>query len=459
MTQLLHGERSRCAGWRDAIGLNLSVNVNRNLQLARHLAIWFAMALASSLPAQSQTYSVIHEFTGGADGGQPAAGPTFDKSGNLYGTSFYGGTSYGLVYKASRQGSASSSISWALDPIYSFNNAEGGAYPDYGSITLAPDGSLFGAASTGGLGAGGVIFNLKSQPPCSNGECRWTNSIVHPFGGGSDGIDPTSSVVFDAAGNFYGTTFHGGSSGNGTVYNGVRSGETWTVSVIYNFAGDSDGGNPVAGLILDSAGNLYGTTYDGGANDSGTVFELVQSGSGWTKNTLYDFHDQEDGRNPAGGLVMDRAGDLFGTTVFGGANSGGTVFELTHSGGWSLTTLYSFAGIAGPYNDLVVDAAGNLYGTTYRDGANQAGSVFKLSLSPGNSSNGTLVNGTPSNGTVSNGSLSNGNSTFTSLHDFTGSNDGGMPTGKLSVDASGDLYGTTTSGGSHNQGVLFWIAP
>lgn len=389
------------------------------------------------IAAQSQTYTVIHNFTGGQDGGQPAAGPTLDRAGNLYGTAFSGGnqsgcaSGCGVVYKLTHHNS-----SWLVSPLYSFTGAGDGSLPDYGAVTLGPDGTPYGTTSAGGLDESGTVFNVRPHPTaCPSLICPWTETTVHQFGTGDDGYQPLGSVVFDAAGNLYGTTFLGGASGNGAVFEATRSGQNWTENVIYSFAGSSDGANPVAGLIFDSAGNLYGTTYSGGANGWGTVFELSPSGSGWTKTILYNFQNANDGRAPNGGVIFDQAGNLYGATSRGGTNSGGAVYQLSPSAGsWTPTILYSFSGVAGPYNTLTFDTNGNLYGTTYRDGADLAGSVFKLSQS-------------------------GGNWTFTDLYDFTGANDGGYPTSSVAVDANGNVYGTASSGGSSGQGVAFEITP
>jgi len=397
----------------------------------------FFLVASLSYSAQSQTYTVIHNFTGGQDGGQPAAGPTLDPAGNLYGTAFYGGGSSncaggcGVVYKLTKHNS-----SWLLNPLYSFTGGDDGAYPDYGALTFGPDGSPYGTTSSAGLDESGTVFNVKPRPSaCPSIICTWVETTVHQFGTGDDGLQPLGSVAFDTAGNMYGTTYLGGTAGMGTVFEATRSGQSWTESVIYSFAGGSDGANPVAGLTLDSAGNLYGTTYSGGANGWGTVFKLSPSGSSWTKTILYNFQNANDGRAPAGGVIFDQAGNLYGSTRFGGANSGGVVYELSPSGdNWTLTTLYSFTGVAGPYNNLTFDANGNLYGTTYRDGADLAGSVFELTQS-------------------------GGNWTFTDLYDFTGGNDGGYPTSSVAVDAHGTIYGTASSGGSSDQGVAFEITP
>ena len=303
-------------------------------------------------------------------------------------------------------------------------------------MTIGPDTTLYGTTSSGGIGESGTVFNVHARPAaCASIICPYLDTTVHQFGSGNDGFTPTSGVIFDAAGNLYGTTYRGGASGNGTVWQATRSGQNWTESVIYNFAGTSDGVNPAGTLTMDSAGNLYGTTYSGGANGWGTVFKLTNSGSGWTKTILYNFQNGNDGRAPVGGVVFDQAGNIYGGTAFGGQNGGGAVYQLVPSGGgYTINVLYGFSGVAGPYNNLTFDASGNLYGTTYRDGADLAGSVFRLTQS-------------------------GGNWTLTDLHDFTNGSDGGYPTSSVAVDAHGDVFGTASSGGSNNQGVVFEITP
>lgn len=326
-----------------------------------------AFVLASlSISAQSQTYTVLHNFTGGSDGGQPAAGPTLDHADNLYGTAFYGGdfahcaSGCGVVYKLTRHGS-----SWTLNPLYTFAGTSDGSNPYYGAVTIAADGTVYGTTSTGGISQSGTVFNLRPRPSaCASIICPWMDTTVHQFGNGNDGFTPTSGVIFDAVGNLYGTTYRGGTSGNGTVWQATRSGQNWTETVIYNFAGTSDGVNPAGALTMDSAGNLYGTTYAGGQNGWGTVFKLTHSGSGWTETSLYNFQNGNDGRAPVGGVIFDGAGNLYGAASLGGVNGGGTVYQLAFSNGnWTANTLYSFSGVAGPYNNLAIDGSGNLYGT------------------------------------------------------------------------------------------------
>jgi uncharacterized repeat protein (TIGR03803 family) len=242
-------------------------------------------------------------------------------------------------------------------------------------------------------------------------------------------------LIFDQAGNIYGTTYLGG-SGHGVVYELTRSGSGWTDQPLYTFSGP-DGSSPSNVVIFDSVGNLYGTTTKGGANGFGTVFELSPAGNGWTEKVLYSFQGNSDGSYPTSGLLLDGSGNLYGTTSNGGTGGGGTVFELTPSGGnWTYSLLYSFAGTTncGPLPGVTMDAAGNLYGTTLCDGANSDGNVFML---------------TPSGGGW----------TYSSLYDFTGGNDGKNPHSVVTIDAANNLYGTAAHGGANQSGVVWEITP
>ena len=381
------------------------------------------LLLASvSVPAQSQTYKVIHNFTyyGGAT---PYSGPVFDRFGNMYGTNNTGG-SYGSggVYRLSRHGS-----SWSYTLVYSLKGQKDGAGPAFGTLAIGPQGSLFGTTEGGGYL--GTVFEV-----CPGTDCASTESVVHSFGHGTDGIEPIGGLAFDAAGNFYGTTLLGGVLGNGTVFEGTWSGKGWMVRQIYDFgASSTDAVNAVAGVTIDAAGNLYGTTSFGGTFGVGAIYKLTPSSTGWTESILYNFQGTDDGANPVGGLILDQAGNLYGTTFDGGVNGGGTVYELSPDG--TFTTLYSFSGgYGGPYNKLALDAKGNLYGATNGEALYGFGSVFKLS--PGSSG-----------------------WTLTDLYDFANGADGGEPYGSVAVDASGNVFGTAVTGGANNQGVFFEITP
>jgi uncharacterized repeat protein (TIGR03803 family) len=398
---------------------------------------------AGSVWVEAQTFTVLHNFTGNGDGAYPYAGLTMDKAGNLYGTAYAGGvTDYGTVFKLTHKNSA-----WIFAPLYNFAGGYDGAYPNAGVI-LGPDGSLYGTTVSGGTacqlnGTGcGTVFNLRPslRAPRSTLE-PWTETVLYRFSGGRDGGLPYAEVVFDQAGNLYGTTqFGGGVGSDGVVYELMPSGGGWTQSALYIFNGGLDGAHPFASVIFDQAGNLYGTTAEGGTGGDnwGTVFQLTPSESGWTENVLYRFQDGSDGAVPWAGLIFDGAGNLYGATTQGGLGKDGTAFELTASGGtWTFSVFYSFigSGYGGPYGSLIMDSAGNLYGTTYGGGAYGHGSVFKL---------------TPSGGGW----------TETVLHDFKGgSGDGAIPYSSLVFDANGNLYGTASLGGTNNLGVVFEITP
>jgi uncharacterized repeat protein (TIGR03803 family) len=264
----------------------------------------------------------------------------------------------------------------------------------------------------------------------------WKDTVLHRFGNGQDGAQPIGGATVDADGNVFGTANLGGVNGNGAVFKVSRTGDIWNESLLYSFTGGADAVNPVAGVSLDSSGDLFGTSSFGGANGVGAVYQLVHSQEGYRESVIYSFQGLSDGQNPVGGVILDQAGNLYGTTFDGGDNGGGTVYELSPSRqGWTFTTLYSFTGgYGGPYNLLTWDASGNLYGTTNGDGAFGLGAVFKLT--PGD------------NGW-----------TMTDLHDFAGGNDGASPYGAVAVDAHGDVFGTAAVGGTANQGVAWEITP
>ncbi|MGA3351197.1 MAG: choice-of-anchor tandem repeat GloVer-containing protein [Candidatus Sulfotelmatobacter sp.] len=325
----------------------------------------FLFLASLSQPAESQTYKVIYNFTGeGDDGASPYGGPNLDPSGNLYGTTYAGGEfGAGNVYKLAPDGS-----SWKYSTLYSFTGELDGDGPGFGTLAVYND-VLFGTTEGGGYL--GVAFKVGRS------ENGWRENVVHSFGQGTDGNEPIGGVVIDKAGNVYGTTLLGGTYGNGTVYQVTQSG---VERVIYSFTGGSDAVNPGAAVTLDAEGNLYGTTSFGGAYGDGAVYKLSPAGDRWKETVLYSFRNLNDGQNPVGGLVLDKAGNLYGGTFDGGANGGGTVYELSPSGGkWKLSILYSFTGgYGGPYNKLTFDTAGNLYGATNGEGANGFGMVFKL---------------------------------------------------------------------------------
>ena len=398
-------------------------------------AIVFALTVVVTQSVQAQTYSVLHTFTGGMDGATPEAGVTLDKAGNLYGTAANGGnTGSGAVFKIAHKGSG-----WTFSPLYNFAGGNDGATPT-ARVIFGPDGTLYGTTSDAGMEQGvfGTVFNLKPSPSaCRTALCPWLETVLHRFTANNDGITPGyGDVVFDKAGNLYGTTMNGGTNDRGIVYELTPSGGSWTESILFNF-GSGLGVYPYNGVIFDNAGNLYGTTYEDedGPTVYGTVYQLTPSGSGWTENILHSFQEASDGAYPFGGVIFDQAGNLYGTTAYSGPAGAGTIFQLRPSNGtWTLTVLHSFAGSDGPFGGLTMDAAGNLYGTTYADGANLFGSVFRL---------------TPSGDGW----------TYTDIYDFTGGNDGGYPFGTVAFDANGNLYGTASTFGKNGYGVVWEITP
>jgi len=310
-----------------------------------------------------------------------------------------------------------------------------GYQPEAGLIFDAA-GNLYGTVTRGGTpGGGGTAFELT---PKAGGV--WTERVLHHFGEGYDGFFPSAGLIFDAAGNLYGTTQYGGNHSGGTVFELTpKAGGGWAEKVLYAFNDNgTDGYNPQAGLALDTSGNLYGTTFYGGAHSVGTVFELMpKTGGDWTEKILHSFNNNgKDGSNPTAGLIFDGSFvNLYGTTSQGGNNIDGTVFELTPKagGGWTEKILHSFPRKTGndgviPYAGLIFDGAGNLYGTTWEGGRFNGGTVFEL---------------TP---------IAGGRWTEKILHNFGNGMDGAELDAGLVFDLAGNLYGTTVSGGT-----LAWI--
>jgi uncharacterized repeat protein (TIGR03803 family) len=411
------------------------------------LTIAFALVLSTAPPAVGQTYTVLHTFTSKLDGGIPYAGLTMDAAGNLYGAAARGGYAgvgcflglgCGAVFKMSKKGSG-----WVFTPLYDFKGLADGSRPE-ARVVFAPDGSLYGTTLDGGKNSNcgywgcGTVYKLTPPPSaCQSAICPWTHTVIYSFHGGSDGENPFSGIVFDKAGNLYGTTSGGGASGQGTVYELTPSNGGWTESILYSFTGGADGGAPIGTPILDASGNLYGTTVQGGISFYGVVFELSPSGSGWTETVLHRFNYHVDGDTPEGGLIFDPSGNLYGTTSDGGPNNAGTVFMLTPSNGsWNLTTLYAFSGNGGtgPTDTLLRDAAGNLYGTTGGLGGSP-GFVFELKSSGG------------------------GGWTYVVLHSFHYDDGGCVPWAGVISDAGGNLYGTNTENGADFAGTVYELTP
>lgn len=426
--------------------------------LAFALAMLGVLTILAPAPAHAQTFTVIHNFLGFPDGYQPATGLSMDRAGNLYGTAPYGGDAScsgegrrlpggggtppgcGVVFRMKKAGSG-----WVESPIYIFPGAQQDYLPEYVEyVVVGPNGTLYGTTDLGGNDESGKVFNVGPAPtPPNNVLAPWIYTSVYVFpGNGDNGSNPTHAgrFVFDASGNFYGTTGYGGVPNDGVVYEVSPSGHSWTQSVLYSFNGGSDGRAPV-NVVFDDAGNLYGATAYGGNNDCdfsygcGTIFELTPSQSGWTKTILHVFQQGVDGGWP-GAIIRDAAGNLYGMAEDYGPSNGGTVWELSPSnGGWTFTVLYAFpteiVDDFGPYAPTL-DSAGNLYGITSWGGANNSGQVFKLT--PGGSG-----------------------WTFTDLHDFDSEGDYGQ--GAPVLDSSGNIYGMTEYGGPEDGGTVWEITP
>lgn len=364
---------------------NMNFTPNGRSAQSKRSSVWLSFAMAMALTAfactaDAQTFQVVHYFTGGQDGAYPGGALTTDTAGHIYSIAGSGGTgNNGTVFELKHLGSG-----WTLSPIYEFKGGNDGSSPE-GGVVFGPDGLLYGTTFFGGGSPdAGTAYVL--QPPasvCKSTLCFWSEMVLHSFGSGTDAAYPASSFVSDQAGNLYGTSEVGGANGAGTVYELTKSGSSWTENVLYSFLGPpSDGFQPDGAVIFDAAGNLYGTTVTGGTNGDGIAFKLTPANGSWNESVLYNFSSNSVGHYAEGTLVMDQVGNLYGTTWINGS-----VYELSHSSGqWNATALYTaphFGGLAA----LAMDQAGNLYGVSAvgSNGGDDSGDgfVFKLTKSNG----------------------------------------------------------------------------
>ena len=347
--------------------------------------------------------------------------------------------------------------------LHAFTGPASDGALSYANLTRDAAGNLFGSTYNGGKLNAGTIFQVDPQG---------RESIIHSFNGNPDGAYTYTSLV--RADNFYGTTNAGGAYGFGTVFKLSFAG---VETVLHNFSGGADGAYPYAGLIRDSAGNLYGTTEYGGSSNVGTVFKLDSTGK---ETVLYSFSGGSDGKYPAGGLVRDAEGNLYGTTGNGGTNGNGVVFKVDPAG--AETVLHRFTGVPDgqyPFSTLIRDANGYLYGTTTFGGASGQGAVFKVSPDgkekvlysftggadgryPGTGAlayaGGTFYGVANNGGAYGLGVVYKLDSTGkeTVLYSFTGGTDGGQPASGVVRDSAGNLYGTTSNyGGACMCGTVF----
>jgi uncharacterized repeat protein (TIGR03803 family) len=372
--------------------------------------------LAPSAHAQS-TYVTLFSFDG-TDGNSPRANVLRDPHGNIYSTTEAGGSlGEGMVFRVSATG-----VETAL---YNFGGGSAGSYPN--GIVRDNAGNLYGTCAGGGAFDDGNVFKVNQ---------RGKETVLYSFKGGADGVTPQAGLLRDSAGNLYGTTAAGGTANYGTVFKVDAAGNE---TVLHAFTGEPDGANPNSDLVEDAAGNLYGTTAYGGANGTnvggyGTVFKVDAAGNA---TVLYSFAGGTDGEVPLAGVIRDLAGNLYGTTYNGGgftncSSNCGTVFRIDAHG--RETVLHSFGSGTdgtGPRADLIFDEAGNLYGTTQKGGANQAGIAFKLDKT----GNETIL--------------------FNFGGNLGGAEAGAYPFGALARDAAGNLYGTTLGGGANGYGAVF----
>jgi hypothetical protein len=435
----------------------------KSLLLTAALIAMFASVLIfpCTALAAGPSEKVLHDFqgtSGGGDGALPAASLVADIQGNLYGTTFWGGSGQciagetnhgcGTVFEVSPP--ATHGGAWTETVLYSFRDGSDGGHP-LGSLIFDPQGNLYGtAAEGGGVVECGVVFELS--PPASKGD-PWTETVLYTFTCGTDGASPAAGMVLDEAGNLYGTTSTKGGFDYGSVFQltpPTSKGESWTETTLHSFpSSNEDGASPVGNLIMGKGGDLYGVTEFSG---EGTIYRLTPpktKGGAWSEEVLYLFKGGTDGKYLLAGLVFDGNGNLYGTTPSGGpAGCGydgcGTVFRLEPrrtKGPWKKTVLYSFTNpsdAAFPGAPVTFDKKGNLYGTS-GGGPKNLGAVFQLSR--------PAVQGEPW--------------TETTLHDFEGGKDGSFPRAGLLLGKDGALYGTTSLNDVYHlgNGTVFRIVP
>jgi uncharacterized repeat protein (TIGR03803 family) len=379
--------------------------------------IFLTFLLALTIATQevrAQKFKVLHTFAGSPDGANPYAGLIRDHEGTLYGTASAGGSSgLGVVFKVDTSGTET--------VLYSFTGGTADGCHPYGGVIQDKSGNLYGTTAECGASGGGTVYKLNTKG-------RLT--LLHSFAGGTtDGCDALGGVIEDKVGNLYGTTAECGASGGGTVYKLNTKGR---LTLLHSFAGGaSDGALPIyTGLLMDNEGDLYGVTVGGGTSNGGVVYKLSRTGS---LSVLHSFTPTTDGCSPYGTLVMNKAGDLYGTTNLCGSHNGGIVWRVSKAN--RETVLYNFAGGftdgANPFSGVVMDAKGNLYGDTNGGGAWLSGIIYRVSK----------------------------DGRLTLLHSLRGGTNGGFPYGGLVRDAAGSLYGTTEEDGSDFYGTVFKFAP
>ena len=384
---------------------NLSTDIAMKQWLAQGTALLAGAILLAPVAGALAKGSehVIYTFTGGADGAQPQVGLLMDSNGNLYGTTAAGGAdSAGVLFEVTPAGQET--------VLYTFTGGNDGGDP--GGLLLDSSGNLYGMTYKGGAYASGVVFKLTPSG---------AYSVLHTFTGGTDGAKPDPTLYEDQAGNIYGAASEGGSNLAGVVFKIAASGK---FSVLYTFSGGNDGATP-SGIVMDASGTIYGATTFGGTNSAGVIFKLTSRGK---ESVLHTFTGASDGARPSAGIALDASGNVDDAAVTGGVDKAGTVFRVSPKGNFKL--LYTFTGGtdgAEPSGGVVLDGAGNLYGPAYAGGQYAAGVLFRISPKGKD----------------------------TTLHTFAGGSDGAQPIGRVVVDTSGNVFGTTLDGGADNAGTVY----
>jgi uncharacterized repeat protein (TIGR03803 family) len=434
---------------------------NTNVMIARVTSLslaGLALGIAASVASGAPQYSIIYQFPGGVHGINPEAGVILGSDGSVFGTTDSDGIDAGgVVFQLAAP--VPGLQLWTQTILRRFHDGTDGGYPL--GLLLAPSGSLFGVTlDEGGTSNGaGTVFSLT--PPASV-STNWTFATLYRFRGNYDGSSPSGSLISDAAGTLSGTTILGGAGpgldGYGTAFSlspPAAGSSGWTETVLHRFKSSPDGATPAGTLLAGDGSVKFGVSTTGGTGicsdvGCGTAYRLAQSENGWTETIIYQFQGGTDGAVPVDRLVADTNGSLYGATAEGGLPgpgghyATGTVFRLDPpaSGGvqWTKTILYEFHGGndgSSPEGGVTLDTSGAIYGTTEFDGTHSHGTVFKL---------------TPN----APGQLW----TKTTLHNFgTNTNDGADPTGPLTRDTNGVLYGTTLFGGRSNFGTVYRITP
>jgi uncharacterized repeat protein (TIGR03803 family) len=395
----------------------------------------FAVVFALALTSWASTEKVLWNFGGGNDGSGPWSNYFIsDTKGNLYAATASGGTySAGTVFMLSPAGKETI--------LYEFKGqANGDGAAPHGRLAFDAKGNIYGSTQSGGTNGTGTVYELT--PKRGGG---WTEKVIYTFSAsGADGNSPSAGMTIAPDGTMYSTTPNGGAFSGGVIFSLKKTSQGWKQTVIHSINFPAEGGFPYEGLMRDTAGNLYGVAPAGGANQNGVVYRLSHTKQGWVDTVLYSFTNQNgDGSGLYWiDLISDTSGNIYGATSFGGTNGTGTVWELVYSKSkktYSESVLYDF-GASGsgdgnnPYGGLAMDSKGNLYGTALTGGSSNLGAFYKLTKQ-----------GKTWKETV--------------LHSFTGGNDGNQPTGNPYIDAKGNLYGLTQTGGTSNLGIVYRITP